>query len=177
MIKKCTCGGEGSCKKCLADAKKAAAKSSTTGVGGASPANIRLTKEFAEMSLDANIKINVPTAGNYLKFDTTIDFTNVPSTDTLWARGIYKFSFEIPFNYPHEHPKVHCDTAIYHPNIDREGNVCLNILRKDWKPVLGISTVIIGLNFLFMDPEPADPLNLEAAKLMRENPAQFARNV
>jgi hypothetical protein len=24
---------------------------------------------------------------------------------------------------------------VYHPNIDLEGNVCLNILREDWKPV------------------------------------------
>jgi len=38
---------------------------------------------------------------------------------------------------------------VYHPNIDLEGNVCLNILREDWKPVLNINTVIYGLNLLF----------------------------
>lgn len=38
---------------------------------------------------------------------------------------------------------------MYHPNIDLEGNVCLNILREDWKPVLNINTVIYGLNLLF----------------------------
>lgn len=38
---------------------------------------------------------------------------------------------------------------IYHPNIDLEGNVCLNILREDWKPVLNINTVIYGLYHLF----------------------------
>lgn len=38
---------------------------------------------------------------------------------------------------------------IYHPNIDLEGNVCLNILREDWKPVLNINTVIYGLSHLF----------------------------
>ena len=63
--------------------------------------------------------------------------------------------------YPHEPPKVHCDTQvtyryeavdraseqlaqIYHPNINTEGNVCLNILREDWKPVLDINAVIYG---------------------------------
>lgn len=39
---------------------------------------------------------------------------------------------------------------VYHPNIDLEGNICLNVLREDWKPVLNISTVIYGLYYLFM---------------------------
>lgn len=39
---------------------------------------------------------------------------------------------------------------VYHPNIDLEGKICLNILREDWKPVLSISSVIYGLQFLFL---------------------------
>ncbi len=39
---------------------------------------------------------------------------------------------------------------VYHPNIDLEGNICLNILREDWKPVLSINSVIYGLSFLFI---------------------------
>ncbi len=42
------------------------------------------------------------------------------------------------------------DVQVYHPNIDLEGNICLNILREDWKPVLNVSSVIIGLQFLFL---------------------------
>ncbi len=39
---------------------------------------------------------------------------------------------------------------MFHPNIDLEGNICLNILREDWKPVLSISSIIYGLQFLFL---------------------------
>jgi ubiquitin-protein ligase len=39
---------------------------------------------------------------------------------------------------------------VYHPNIDLEGNVCLNILREDWKPVLSINSIIYGLQYLFL---------------------------
>ena len=39
---------------------------------------------------------------------------------------------------------------VYHPNIDLEGKICLNILREDWKPVLSISSVVYGLQFLFL---------------------------
>ena len=65
-----------------------------------------------------------------------------------------------------------CNTTIYHPNIDLQGAVCLNILREDWKPVLDINAVIYGLIYLFYDPNPGDPLNHEAADLFRNNPAQ-----
>jgi ubiquitin-protein ligase len=52
---------------------------------------------------------------------------------------------------------------VYHPNIDLSGNVCLNILRKDWSPVLTLYAVIHGLLYLFNEPEPNDPLNSGAS--------------
>lgn len=61
-------------------------------------------------------------------------------------------------------------TKIYHPNIDLEGHVCLNILRDEWKPVLDINAVIYGIIYLFYEPNPNDPLNhgeFTAAKMMQ----------
>uniref|UniRef100_A0A8D0EXU7 NEDD8-conjugating enzyme UBC12 n=1 Tax=Strix occidentalis caurina TaxID=311401 RepID=A0A8D0EXU7_STROC len=57
---------------------------------------------------------------------------------------------EVGQGYPHDPPKVKCETMVYHPNIDLEGNVCLNILREDWKPVLTINSIIYGLQYLFL---------------------------
>jgi len=61
--------------------------------------------------------------------------------------------------------------------VNTEGNVCLNILREDWKPVLDINAVIYGLIYLFYEPNAGDPLNQEAAKMLRENKKGFERNV
>jgi len=41
-------------------------------------------------------------------------------------------------------------------------------LRDDWRPVLGVNAVILGLIFLFIEPNPMDPLNHEAAEMMRD---------
>lgn len=73
----------------------------------------------------------------------------------MWGGGgrrgaAIAFSFKVSGLYPHEAPKVKCMTKVYHPNIDLEGNVCLNILREDWKPVLSINSIIYGLQFLFL---------------------------
>ncbi|KAG8777010.1 NEDD8-conjugating protein ubc12, partial [Serendipita sp. 398] len=66
---------------------------------------------------------------------------------------------------------------IYHPNVDLEGNVCLNILREDWKPVLNLNSVMVGLQYLFLEPNADDPLNKEAAQDLRSNRQNFIRNV
>ncbi|RZC67980.1 hypothetical protein C5167_011680 [Papaver somniferum] len=50
-------------------------------------------------------------------------------------------------------------------------------LNKDWKPVLNINTLIYGLNFLLTHPNHEDPLNHEAAAVLRDNPKTFEANV
>mmetsp|Transcript_83141 Transcript_83141/g.222179 ORF Transcript_83141/g.222179 Transcript_83141/m.222179 type:complete len:89 (-) Transcript_83141:89-355(-) len=49
--------------------------------------------------------------------------------------------------------------------------------REDWKPVLSISAVVYGLVYLFLEPNPSDPLNREAADALRANREEFARLV
>lgn len=91
--------------------------------------------------------------------------------------GTFSFTVEIGDNFPIDPPKIKCTQKIYHPNIDLEGNVCLNILREDWLPVLSLNSVILGLNFLFLEPNPNDPLNKAAANVLAKNTSTFARNV
>lgn len=76
----------------------------------------------------------------------------------MYKSGAFDFRFAINQNFPHDPPKVKCVQKIYHPNIDLEGNVCLNILREDWKPVLNLNAVIVGLQvctMLFLIPAAA----------------------
>jgi len=67
----------------------------------------------------------------------------------MYKTGSFNFTFAINQNFPHEPPKVKCTQKIYHPNIDLDGNVCLNILREDWKPVLNLNAVMVGLQVYF----------------------------
>ena len=145
-----------------------------TGNKKTSPAEIRLRREFAEIDLPPHAKVIPDPEGDITKFGVTIDLTK---EDCMWKGGKYEFRVSIPYAYPHEAPEVHCDTPIYHPNIDTDGNVCLNILRADWKPVLGVNPVILGLIFLFIEPNPNDPLNQEAAAEFRNQPARFKTQV
>eukprot|EP01024_Parvocaulis_polyphysoides_P053081 TRINITY_DN5275_c0_g1_i2.p4 TRINITY_DN5275_c0_g1~~TRINITY_DN5275_c0_g1_i2.p4 ORF type:complete len:122 (-),score=15.56 TRINITY_DN5275_c0_g1_i2:326-691(-) len=93
--------------------------------------------------------------------------------DGVYKNGCFQFDFNIAHGYPHEAPKVKCLTKVYHPNIDLEGNICLNILREDWKPVLNINQILWGLQYLFLEPNPDDPLNKDAAEYFRRDRKRF----
>jgi len=93
-----------------------------------------------------------------------------PSKDSLWNGGKFNFKIEIPNDYPFNPPKIICRTKIFHPNIDENGNICLNILRADWKPMFTVTTIAFGLNELFESPNPKDPLNRDAGIMMENDP-------
>ena len=95
----------------------------------------------------------------------------------IYKGGTFVFDFKVPKSYPHDAPKVLCETTVFHPNIDMEGHVCLNILREDWKPVLTIQSIIMGLQFLMLEPNADDPLNKEAAGMLNENRRKFENTV
>ncbi|GJE99648.1 ubiquitin-conjugating enzyme [Phanerochaete sordida] len=137
-----------------------------------SAAQIRVQKDLTELDLPSTMKTVFPDPADLLNFTLTIT-----PDEGMYKGGCFNFSFQINNNYPHEPPKVKCTQKIYHPNVDLEGNVCLNILREDWKPVLNLNSVMVGLQYLFLEPNADDPLNKEAAEELRKNRDQFLYNV
>lgn len=97
--------------------------------------------------------------------------------DGYYKGGIFRFNCSINDEFPIEPPRFKCLQKIYHPNIDLEGGVCLNILREDWSPVLSMTTILLGLQFLFLEPNAIDPLNKEAAITLNKDNRAFMRNV
>merc|ERR1719401_1147364 len=77
--------------------------------------------------------------------------------------GAYKLELFLPEEYPMAAPKVRFLTKIYHPNIDKLGRICLDILKDKWSPALQIRTVLLSIQALLSAPEPSDPLDTTVA--------------
>ncbi|XP_059623718.1 NEDD8-conjugating enzyme Ubc12-like [Cornus florida] len=138
-----------------------------------SAGELRLHKDISELNLPKSCTIKFPNGkDDLMNFEISIR-----PDEGYYVNGVFSFSFQVSSIYPHEAPKVKCKTKVYHPNIDLDGNVCLNILREDWKPVLSINTIVYGLYHLFTEPNYEDPLNHEAAEVLRDNPKMFRSNV
>ena len=134
-----------------------------------SQADLRLQQELSE--IDAPYaRLEFTSEYNLKDFNITI---NVTEATSYWFNAHYNFHFEISDNYPYEPPKVKLTTKIFHPNIDYQGNINLNILRSDWRPILSINLIIYGLHFLFSEPNPNDCINQHAGYIMRNNKDEF----
>jgi ubiquitin-protein ligase len=60
-------------------------------------------------------------------------------SDSPYAGGVFFLKIHFPTDYPFKPPKVNFTTRIYHPNINSNGSICLDILRDQWSPALTIS--------------------------------------
>lgn len=143
-----------------------------TGASAHRAGHIRVQKDVNELDIPPSIEVKFPKTDDLMHFNLSLS-----PEEGYYKTGTFSFTVAVPEDYPHKPPKVKCNTLIYHPNIDLDGNVCLNILRTDWKPVLTLSSVLYGLQLLFLEPNPDDPLNKEAAELLKRNKLEFQRNV
>jgi ubiquitin-conjugating enzyme E2 N len=96
--------------------------------------------------------------------------------DSPYEGGRFKLELFLPEEYPMAPPKVRFLTKIYHPNVDKLGRICLDILKDKWSPALQIRTVLLSLQALLSAPNPDDPLDEGIAKLWKENEEEAVAN-
>lgn len=101
-----------------------------------------------------------PHEDNLRYFDVTIE----GPADSPYAGGVFHLELFLPDEYPMSAPKVRFLTRIYHPNVDRLGRICLDILKDKWSPALQIRTVLLSIQALMGAPNPDDPLANDVAQ-------------
>jgi len=89
--------------------------------------------------------------------------------ETPYEKGVFQLELFLPADYPMAPPKVRFLTKIYHPNVDKLGRICLDILKDKWSPALQIRTVLLSIQALLSAPNPDDPLDNNVAEVWKND--------
>ncbi|EGW09621.1 ubiquitin/ISG15-conjugating enzyme E2 L6 isoform X2 [Cricetulus griseus] len=88
----------------------------------------------------------------------------------------FHLQIDFPRDYPLRPPTLKFITKIYHPNVREDGQVCLPLISiENWKPSTKTCQVLEALNMLVGRPNPEEPVRLELADLLTQNPEMFKR--
>ncbi|KJZ77115.1 hypothetical protein HIM_03436 [Hirsutella minnesotensis 3608] len=134
----------------------------------------RIAKELADIQADRD------NSGVYAAPVDGVNLIHLKGTipappETPYAGGTYEIDIQIPDNYPFKSPVMRFITRIWHPNVSSQtGAICLDTLGSGWSPVQTIKTALLSLRMLLESPNPKDPQDAEVARMLVENPEQFA---
>ncbi|XP_037287685.2 putative ubiquitin-conjugating enzyme E2 C [Rhipicephalus microplus] len=90
---------------------------------------------------------------------------------TVFEKSVYRLKLVFPDDYPYRSPLVCFETRCFHPNVDREGNICIDILQHEWSALLDVRTVLLSIQSLLGEPNVDSPLNAQAAYLWDDKEA------
>jgi ubiquitin-conjugating enzyme E2 S len=96
-------------------------------------------------------------------------------TGTPYEGGVFRCKLVIGSEFPTAPPRGLFLTKIFHPNVSSNGDICVNTLKKDWTPDLGLKHVLQVIRCLLIVPFPESALNEEASRLFLESYDEYAK--
>ena len=89
--------------------------------------------------------------------------------DSPYQGGVFFLNIEFPNDYPFRPPIIKFTTKIYHPNINSDGSISLDILKDEWSPNLNIGKVLLNIMALLKVPDLNSNLASDAINIYKQN--------
>lgn len=113
----------------------------------------------------------------------------VLNEDSVYHGGYFKAQMRFPPDFPFSPPTFRFTPAIYHPNVYKDGRLCISILHQGgdptgdesdaetWSPAQSVETVLISIVSLLDEPNPSSPANVDAGVDWRKKPDVYKQKV
>ena len=77
--------------------------------------------------------------------------------ESPYEGGIFRLNIDFPNTYPRDPPVLIMTTPIYHPNIDDEGFICIDIIRGSWQSNYTMRFILNSVVGILKYPNPSSP--------------------
>jgi len=152
----------------------------------ASAALRRLMAEYKQLLTNApeGLIAGPVSDDNYFEWDAQI----TGPEGTPFEDGLFVAKLVFPQDYPLNPPTMRFVSEIFHPNIYPDGRVCISILHppgadplgyetssERWSPVQSVEKILLSVMSMVAEPNINSPANVDAAKMWRDDRAQFRK--
>ena len=143
--------------------------------------------KYLNKSTDLGFSVGLIDENDFYKW--SVLFTG--PEDTIFEGGFFKAILTFPEDFPQSPPEMRFITEMFHPNIYKDGKVCISILhnpgvdqfneqeREDekWRPSLGVEQILVSVISMLNDPNCDSPANIDAAVMFRNNRKEYEKKV
>lgn len=134
----------------------------------------RITKEYKDLQKGdgpSNVSAGPVDEKDMFRWRATI----LGPDGSPYQGGVFFLEIVFPLDYPFKPPRVQFKTKVYHPNINEQGGICLDILRDQWTPALSVSKLLLSISSLLTEPNPDHPLMIDIARQLKADPVAFEK--
>lgn len=135
----------------------------------------RITREIQKLEKDSlpyGIRV-IPGKENIMEWEAYI----TGGKDTPHDNLEYKLLVTINSDYPRKPPSIKFISKIFHPNVYRDGKICIDILQNQWAPTLRIVSALVSIQSMLDDPNPNSPANVDAAVAYRKGDNSYKNKI
>jgi ubiquitin-conjugating enzyme E2 G1 len=118
--------------------------------------------------------------------------TIIGAAESPYEGGLFPTRLDFPDDFPLAPPTLKFLCPMWHPNIRAsDGDVCISILHRPgidpmnpdepaserWLPVHSLESIVVSVLALLHEPNLSSPVNVKAARQLREDEAGYWRRV
>ena len=88
--------------------------------------------------------------------------------DSPYEGRVFEMSISVGAQYPLVPPTIIFRSKVFHPNVNYDtGEICLDILKKNWSPAWSLEGACRAIIALLADPDVDSPWNCDAGHMIR----------
>ncbi|KAJ1918284.1 ubiquitin conjugating enzyme Ubc7/UbcP3 [Mycoemilia scoparia] len=146
----------------------------------------RLMKEYRDLAKNPpeGIKAGPRSEDDLFLWDASISGPE----GTPFEGGTLKAELKFPTDYPLSPPTMRFTCPMFHPNVYKNGYVCISILHapgddphqyedssERWSPVQSVEKILLSVLSMIAEPNTESSANVDASVMWRDNREEYNR--
>ncbi|PVF92994.1 hypothetical protein CPB86DRAFT_142196 [Serendipita vermifera] len=132
----------------------------------------RIMRELQALIVDPHPQIDLYVNESDMTFFKLV--MEAPKEDCPYKGGTFLLTCNLPQSYPRDPPEIRFVTFILHPNVSKQGKVCIAELGRLWTSDITLKDIFNQVYGLLLEPDLDNPLEIQASLKYYDDDGTYA---